>query len=264
LAGLCYVTSRESGRASARRIDVAVPATVPSEPTLARARGTLYRRASFAIASAATAFYAVFMARTAFSVGGRTYFSLFDDAMISMRYARNLAHGAGLVWNAGQHPVEGYTNSLWTVWMAVLHLTGVSDAKASLLVMLSGAAILVANLFVVRAIVETLAPGGRRDARWGRRGRDRGARGVQAPLLRVGTAEHVRAEGGRHRPRRQGVARGERARRRHRARAGRAAGACGGRSRRTRQTRARRHVAPGGPLLCRRGLLGLRWRRRVG
>jgi hypothetical protein len=138
-----------------------VTATAPSEPILARARATLYRRASFAIAGAAAAFYAVFIARTAFSVGGRTYFSLFDDAMISMRYARNLAHGAGLVWNAGQQPVEGYTNFLWTAWMAVLHLTGVSDAKASLLVMSCGAAILVANLFVVRAIVETLAPGRR-------------------------------------------------------------------------------------------------------
>src|SRR5436190_11152703 len=81
--------------------------------------------------------------------------------MTSMRYARNLEHGAGLAWNAGQHPVEGYTNLLWTAWMAVLHLTGVSDAKASLLVMVSGAAILVANLFVVRALVEELAPGRR-------------------------------------------------------------------------------------------------------
>ena len=37
-----------------------------------------------------------FIYRTSFDVGGERYFSLFDDAMISMRYARNLAHGLGL------------------------------------------------------------------------------------------------------------------------------------------------------------------------
>src|SRR5436853_2846934 len=84
-----------------------------SPTAVARDAARLYRRASIAIAGAAGAFYALFIARTAFTIGGHTYFSLFDDGMISMRYARNLAHGAGLVWNAGQHPVEGYTNFLW-------------------------------------------------------------------------------------------------------------------------------------------------------
>ena len=37
-----------------------------------------------------------------------------DDAYISFRYARNLANGLGLVWNAGEY-VEGYTNFLWTL-----------------------------------------------------------------------------------------------------------------------------------------------------
>jgi arabinofuranosyltransferase len=139
----------------------------PAEGVADRARAAqeaavrAYRRGSLAIAGLAVAFYAVFIARSAFTVNGRTYFSLFDDAMISMRYARNLAHGAGLAWNAGQQPVEGYTNFLWTVWMSALHLTGVSDAKASLLVMISGAVILVANLLVVRAVAETVAPGRR-------------------------------------------------------------------------------------------------------
>lgn len=47
---------------------------------------------------------------------GQRYFSLFDDAMISMRYAWNLSHGYGLVWNVGE-PVEGYTNLLMVLWM---------------------------------------------------------------------------------------------------------------------------------------------------
>ncbi|TPV93604.1 MAG: hypothetical protein B7733_19650 [Myxococcales bacterium FL481] len=43
--------------------------------------------------------------------------SLFDDAYISLRYARNLVEGHGLVFNVGQR-VEGYTNFLWTVLLA--------------------------------------------------------------------------------------------------------------------------------------------------
>ncbi len=46
-----------------------------------------------------------------------------DDAFISMRYAWNLAHGSGLVYNAGD-PVEGYTNFLWTVLLAPAALVG--------------------------------------------------------------------------------------------------------------------------------------------
>src|SRR5262245_62098493 len=35
------------------------------------------------------------------TIDGTRYFWLDDDQMISMRYARNLANGEGLVWNAG-------------------------------------------------------------------------------------------------------------------------------------------------------------------
>lgn len=40
-----------------------------------------------------------------------------DDAFISFRYALNLVHGQGLVYNAGER-VEGYTNFLWTCLIA--------------------------------------------------------------------------------------------------------------------------------------------------
>ena len=40
-----------------------------------------------------------------------------DDAFISYRYARNLAEGRGLVYNAGER-VEGYSNFLWTITVA--------------------------------------------------------------------------------------------------------------------------------------------------
>src|SRR5690349_12822760 len=89
------------------------------------------------VVSGALALYVLFILRTAFSVHGETYFTLFDDAMISMRYARHLAEGHGLVWNLGeQPPVEGYSNFLWTVWMAALHRLPLAVSKTSLAVML--------------------------------------------------------------------------------------------------------------------------------
>jgi hypothetical protein len=106
---------------------------------------------------AASILYGVFITRSGFHTHGSLYFTLFDDAMVSMRYAHNLVHGHGLVWNIGE-PVEGYSNLGWTLWMAALHLTGVSEAKASLLVMLSGAALLIGNLLLVRAIVRRMIP----------------------------------------------------------------------------------------------------------
>jgi arabinofuranosyltransferase len=53
------------------------------------------------------------------AVDGRRYYSLFDDAMISMRYAWNLAQGNGLVWNIGER-VEGISNTLMTLLMALI------------------------------------------------------------------------------------------------------------------------------------------------
>lgn len=41
-----------------------------------------------------------------------------DDAFISFRYAQNLVEGKGLVYNAGER-VEGYTNFLWTMIIAL-------------------------------------------------------------------------------------------------------------------------------------------------
>lgn len=41
-----------------------------------------------------------------------------DDLFISLRYARNLVEGRGLVWNPGE-PVEGYTNFLLVMYAAL-------------------------------------------------------------------------------------------------------------------------------------------------
>ena len=56
----------------------------------------------------------------------RVYAFLCDDAFISFRYARNLAQGYGLVFNPGFERVEGYTNFLWVVILALGQRLGVA------------------------------------------------------------------------------------------------------------------------------------------
>lgn len=51
-----------------------------------------------------------------------------DDAFISFRYALNFIRGDGLVFNVGEK-VEGYTNFLWTIWIALGLKLG-ADAEA--------------------------------------------------------------------------------------------------------------------------------------
>ena len=47
-----------------------------------------------------------------------------DDAFILYRYARNLAHGSGLVWNVGERPIEGFTSLLAVLGLAAGHSLG--------------------------------------------------------------------------------------------------------------------------------------------
>jgi arabinofuranosyltransferase len=42
-----------------------------------------------------------------------------DDSYISYRYASHFAEGHGMVFNPGEPPVEGYTNFLWTLLIAL-------------------------------------------------------------------------------------------------------------------------------------------------
>jgi arabinofuranosyltransferase len=87
------------------------------------------------------------------TVDAGKYYVLFDDAMISMRYAYNLAHGLGLVWNAGEY-VEGFTNPLWVGLMAVVHLFPIPLSHTSLVIQVIGAIFLALNLFFVKKVVE--------------------------------------------------------------------------------------------------------------
>jgi hypothetical protein len=71
---------------------------------------------------------------------------LCDDAFITFRYAEHFVSGHGLVFNEGER-VEGYTNFLWTIWIALaifLHfnpetwaiLWGIAFYAASLILLL--------------------------------------------------------------------------------------------------------------------------------
>jgi peptidoglycan/LPS O-acetylase OafA/YrhL len=115
------------------------------------------RRSRVAVVLAALAFYLLFVWRTSFVVGGRRYFVLFEDAMISMRYARNFADGHGFAWNAGEPPIEGFTNFLWTLWMSVAHKIGMSESKISLFIMLSGVALMLGNGLVASQIAARIS-----------------------------------------------------------------------------------------------------------
>ena len=82
-----------------------------------------------------------FIFRTSFiATDGRRYFTLFDDAMISMRYAWNASHGIGLVFNPGER-VEGYTNLLM-VGLMTLCTSFLDKSSAVLAIQLSGIPVL--------------------------------------------------------------------------------------------------------------------------
>ncbi len=119
---------------------------------------TLKKHTVLAVLTGAFLLYAgVFIYRSSFVVGGERYFTLLDDAMISMRYARNLASGRGLVWNPGGERVEGITNPLWTAYMALWHLLPIPPRLMSLPIQVSSALLLAATLVVLSLLTEMFA-----------------------------------------------------------------------------------------------------------
>ncbi len=121
-------------------------------------------RVLFILTGAFLLYAGVFIYRSSFTAGGARYFALLDDAMISMRYARNLASGHGLVWNPGGERVEGITNPLWTVYMALWHLLPIPPRLMSLPIQVSGALLLAGTLALVYLL--TLRFTRRRWAAW--------------------------------------------------------------------------------------------------
>jgi len=62
--------------------------------------------------------------------GARYYPFIADDTLISLRYADRLLSGQGLTWD-DYHPVEGFSNFLWTLSTAALGLLHVDLMTAS-------------------------------------------------------------------------------------------------------------------------------------
>ena len=69
-----------------------------------------------------------------------------EDAFILFRYAENLAHGAGIVFNISGPPTEGATDFLWMVMLAAGVRLGVDVAVAAAFLNACGCGILAAAL----------------------------------------------------------------------------------------------------------------------
>src|SRR5512140_2227600 len=54
----------------------------------------------------------------------------YEDAAMLMRYADHLAHGYGVVWNIGQHPVDGATDFLFMGAAAALIRIGLPVGRS--------------------------------------------------------------------------------------------------------------------------------------
>jgi arabinofuranosyltransferase len=100
-----------------------------------------------------TLWCAWFVYRSSFLIGGQRFFCLFDDAMISMVYARNWVEGYGLNWARYGAPVEGYTHPLWMFWMAGLHWLPLPLRLQSLAVQITSWFTLVLTVLVVKRLV---------------------------------------------------------------------------------------------------------------
>ena len=73
------------------------------------------------------------LAAAAATLGWSLFWFLTDDAFIAFRYASNLLHGWGLVWNPPPFvPVEGYTSFLWVIVLALVWAaTGVAPPESA-------------------------------------------------------------------------------------------------------------------------------------
>ncbi|MBT8493655.1 MAG: glycosyltransferase family 39 protein, partial [Deltaproteobacteria bacterium] len=76
-----------------------------------------------------------------------------DDAFISFVYARNLAEHGELVFNLGADPVEGYSNFLWTILLALLIKLGIGPEVSS---QVMGVGFGIGTLYLAARIVRDL------------------------------------------------------------------------------------------------------------
>ncbi|MGK3199751.1 hypothetical protein [Amycolatopsis sp. MEPSY49] len=84
-----------------------------------------------------------------------------EDALVSFRYAQNIADGNGPVFNPGER-VEGYTNFLWLVLIALPRAAFGADVRTAAVVFGVVAALgaVLLSCFLVNRIVAAAAPAG--------------------------------------------------------------------------------------------------------
>lgn len=104
------------------------------------------------IISAFLIYSSFFIYNSRIEVGGKTYFTLLDDAMISMRYASHLASGNGPYWNITGDRVCGYTNPLWMGIMSLVHLFCQDKAYTSLFIQILSSIILALNIYLIYSL----------------------------------------------------------------------------------------------------------------
>jgi arabinofuranosyltransferase len=82
--------------------------------------------------------------RTTVSLGGRPE----EDAAMLLRYAQHLAAGHGIVWNIGEPPVDGATDFLFLVAVALLNRLGLGLETAAQAIGLASHALTVAGVYL--------------------------------------------------------------------------------------------------------------------
>lgn len=91
---------------------------------------------------------AVMLALTLVDSIVRSWNNIYDDAYISFRYSRNLAEGAGLVWNPGASPTEGFTNPLLVLILAPAIRIGADPLLTSRLLSAAAAGLICVILYL--------------------------------------------------------------------------------------------------------------------
>ena len=114
-----------------------------------------YKIALIVLTLFAFLFYGYYIWNTSFIYNGVRYFTLFDDAMIGMRYAKNMANGFGLVYSNGEY-VEGFTHFLWAIYMYIVHLLPIHESKLPLVISLTSLFLLFLNIYFTKKTCETL------------------------------------------------------------------------------------------------------------
>jgi hypothetical protein len=108
-------------------------------------RGLEYTYLAVVVLVMASVYYVGARSETAV-IQGRALPMFVEDIYISMRYARHLVDGHGLAWNVGGAPIEGYTNFLWILWIALL-MTVFKEPSYEMLVSAAGLHIIAVVLF---------------------------------------------------------------------------------------------------------------------